>query len=264
MTATTGGGAVVCGRPALEGPWTSAAAEMAASAKRRDCMRVAYQGKMAFHRPRCLSLAVAVVALASISGGCGGQRREGTWPLPNGDLAGTRAVSGSAIAAASVVRLDVRWRFTFTSEPSFAGSFASTPVADHDTVFVQDLRSNVFALDRSTGAVRWEHRFRARNDGPNGLAVDGDRSLVVAVPPATAAWTTERFGRLMAECADRVGHELRSAPDPAVAALGGAGRVRQQARREVAGWWARSRTGGGGGSGCRTTIGTRGGPRACR
>ncbi len=71
--------------------------------------------------------------------------------------------------------LRVRWRFRFTAQPSFAGLFASTPVADADTVFVQDLRSNVFALDRATGAVRWERRFGARNDGPNGLAVDGKR-----------------------------------------------------------------------------------------
>jgi outer membrane protein assembly factor BamB len=66
----------------------------------------------------------------------------------------------------------VRWRFRFRVTPSFAGSFASTPVADRDTVYVQDLRSNVFALDRSTGALRWARRYRARNDGPNGLALD--------------------------------------------------------------------------------------------
>jgi outer membrane protein assembly factor BamB len=45
-------------------------------------------------------------------------------------------------------------------------------VADAKTVYVQDLRSNVFALDRETGAVRWSHPLRARNDGPNGLAVE--------------------------------------------------------------------------------------------
>jgi outer membrane protein assembly factor BamB len=39
---------------------------------------------------------------------------------------------------------------------------------------VQDLRSNVFALDLQTGATRWTRLLRARNDGPNGLAIDGD------------------------------------------------------------------------------------------
>jgi alcohol dehydrogenase (cytochrome c) len=53
--------------------------------------------------------------------------------------------------------------------------FASSPVADRETVYVQDLGSNVFALDQATGSVRWEHRYRAPNGGPNGLAVDDKR-----------------------------------------------------------------------------------------
>ena len=130
---------------------------------------------MAIHGARKLAAAVVAATFASAIGGCGGGSSTTSWPLPNADLAGTRAVSGSALDAGSVAGLRVRWRFRFTSAPSFAGSFASTPVADGDTVYVQDLRSNVFALNRKSGAVRWEHRFRARNDGPNGLAVDADR-----------------------------------------------------------------------------------------
>jgi len=67
------------------------------------------------------------------------------------------------------------------------------------------------------------------------IAVDGERRLVVAVPAAMAAWTTERFGRLLAGCADRAGRELRFASDPEVRALGGAERAVQQPRQEVAG-----------------------------
>jgi len=67
------------------------------------------------------------------------------------------------------------------------------------------------------------------------IAVDGERRLVVAVPAATAAWTTERFGRLLAECADRVGRELRFASDPEVRAFGGAERGVHKPRQEVAG-----------------------------
>jgi outer membrane protein assembly factor BamB len=69
----------------------------------------------------------------------------------------------------------VRWRFRLTGKPGFSGIMASNPVVAGDTVYVQDLRSDVFALDRATGAVRWTHRFHAPNDGPNGVAVDGDR-----------------------------------------------------------------------------------------
>lgn len=107
--------------------------------------------------------------------GCGGHGDDGTWELPNGDLAGTRAASGSPIDADSVSRLEVRWRFRLTAKPNYSGIFASTPVADATTVYVQDLQSNVYALDRSSGKLRWVHRFRALNEGPNGLAVDEKR-----------------------------------------------------------------------------------------
>jgi alcohol dehydrogenase (cytochrome c) len=113
--------------------------------------------------------------VASLLCGCGGRPAEGTWPLPNGDLEGTRAAAESSVDAHNVARLGVRWRFGFTARPVFSGIFASTPVVDRDTIYVQDLRSNVFALDRSTGAVRWARRYRAHNDGPNGLAVDDER-----------------------------------------------------------------------------------------
>jgi outer membrane protein assembly factor BamB len=84
-------------------------------------------------------------------------------------------VSGGAIEARTAARLEPRWRFAFRAAPGFSGIYASTPVADRATVYVQDLQSNVYALARSSGALRWTHRYSAPNDGPNGLAVDGRR-----------------------------------------------------------------------------------------
>ena len=118
-------------------------------------------------------MAMAAV-VASLLCGCGGRHAQGTWTLPNGDLAGTRAAD-SSIRAGNVGQLQARWRFGFTGRPTYSGVFASTPVVDRDTVYVEDLQSNVFALDRATGALRWEHRYQARNGGPNGLALDGGR-----------------------------------------------------------------------------------------
>ena len=118
---------------------------------------------------------VAVVVAAGLLSGCGAGGRHGPWPLPGADLAGTRAASGAGIDADNVAKLRPVWRFSLRATPSFSGVFASTPVADRTTVYVQDLRSNVFALDRATGAVRWSRLYHARNDGPNGLAVAGGR-----------------------------------------------------------------------------------------
>ena len=115
--------------------------------------------------------------------------------LPGGGLAGTRAAVGSRIDADNVAQLRPRWRFRLTAPPAFAGTFASTPVADDATVYVQDLRSNVFALDRETGALRWARRFGARNDGPNGLALGG--ATVYGVTDAGAFALAADDGRLL-------------------------------------------------------------------
>jgi len=64
---------------------------------------------------------------------------------------------------------------------------------------------------------------------------EGERRLVVAAPAATASWTRERFGRLLASCADRVGRELRFATEPEIQALGGAARGVRQPGQEVSG-----------------------------
>ncbi len=117
-------------------------------------------------------LAAVAVAVGILSG-CGGHARH-AWPLPAADLSGTRAADG-AIDSHNVGKLTPRWRFPLRAAPSYSGIFASTPVADRTTVYVQDLRSNVFALDRSTGALRWSRRYDARNDGPNGLALADGR-----------------------------------------------------------------------------------------
>jgi outer membrane protein assembly factor BamB len=128
------------------------------------------------HRARGATLAALASALAGLLAACGGHAHASTsWTLPGADLAGTRAVAGTGLDAGNVSTLRVRWRFPLTTKPNFSGTFSSTPVADGDTIYVQDLGSNVFALDRATGAVRWSKRFNASNDGPNGLAVAGGR-----------------------------------------------------------------------------------------
>ncbi len=117
---------------------------------------------------------LALLAAAGLLAGCGGQQREADWTSPNADLAGTRVAVGSEIDAGNVASLRVAWRFRYPAEAGFSGIAASTPLVRDGRVYVQDLRSNVYALDAESGDLRWSRRFDVENGGPNGLALDGD------------------------------------------------------------------------------------------
>ncbi len=118
------------------------------------------------------ALAVSCALLATLAPvGCGGageddgQRpRPGEWPSPNGDAANHRRVDGP-IDAASVGRLRVAWRM-----PLSAG-YAATPIVVDGVVYVQDLQSNVFAIDLASGRPLWTKAYGENDIGPNGVAV---------------------------------------------------------------------------------------------
>lgn len=129
---------------------------------------------------RAICIVVAMIACAAADSGCGSSARTttaaaNTFEVASGNLSGTRAAAGSGLRADNIAQLQVRWRFRLTDPPNSAGIFASTPVVHGDTVYVEDLDSTVFALNRTTGKVRWTTRLLAPNGGPNGLAISGDR-----------------------------------------------------------------------------------------
>src|SRR5581483_11917454 len=97
------------------------------------------------------------------------------WAYPNADLAGTRAAAGSSIDAANVASLRPAWRFALTGYQTPSGVFASTPIASGGRVYLQDLNSDVFALDSRTGRVVWKTHARQTSGGPNGLSAAGGR-----------------------------------------------------------------------------------------
>jgi outer membrane protein assembly factor BamB len=126
---------------------------------------------------------VAVVALAasggavSASGGASavGQpppewaANSGSWPAHNYDLSNTRATVQTPINSQTVSKLKVKWRFAFKGLGA-SGAFASTPIVLNEIVYLQDLGSNVYALNRSTGKVIWRHTFNKASVGPNGVS----------------------------------------------------------------------------------------------
>ena len=110
--------------------------------------------------PPSISRAIAVAATAAALTGCGTARHASDWPLPNLDLDSTRALTTSAIDRANVDGLHVAWRFRIQAAPGDSGAFTATPTVAGDVVYVQDMRSNVFALDLKTGRVLWRRRSR--------------------------------------------------------------------------------------------------------
>ena len=122
---------------------------------------------------------VAIAAVASVS--TGGQaaalgqpppewgENAGSWPAHNYDLSNTRATTQTPINSQTVSKLKVKWRFALKGASGF-GDFASTPIVLNGTVYLQDLNSNVYALDRSSGKLEWKHAFNKPSVGPNGIA----------------------------------------------------------------------------------------------
>lgn len=116
------------------------------------------------------------------------------WPMAQGNLSATRAASAATISSANVADLDIAWRFPIEATTGYGGMTA-TPLIAGETVYLQDMLSNVFALDRETGAVRWERRFDVPTAGPNGLALGygmvfgaiGDSAEVFALDAQTGA-----------------------------------------------------------------------------
>jgi alcohol dehydrogenase (cytochrome c) len=113
-----------------------------------------------------------------------------SWPAHNYDLANTRATNQTPINSQTVSKLKVKWRFAFKGASAF-GIFASAPIVLNGTVYLQDLNSNVYALDRSTGKLAWRHAFNKPSIGPNGVAFGYGRiygateTSTFALDPAT-------------------------------------------------------------------------------
>jgi outer membrane protein assembly factor BamB/plastocyanin len=109
------------------------------------------------------------------------------WPTPLGTLNGHRASLNSPIDSSNVATLGRQW-----SWPIEFG-MTGTPIIAGETVYVQDMQSNVYALDRSTGELKWSTMYNIGTQGPNGPAIGygmvyaalGDTCEVIALSMET-------------------------------------------------------------------------------
>jgi hypothetical protein len=98
----------------------------------------------------------------------------------------------------------VKWRFAFKGASGF-GAFASTPISVGGTVYLQDLNSNVYALDRTTGKVRQADRTdRTGQDGQARRHLPQEGSLYVHLHRAwpRGRWHAGRVHRPLTRAGD--------------------------------------------------------------
>src|SRR3954471_1674725 len=145
--------------------------------------RSSFPGKRAGLAAYLTATAALVLTTMALAVATAGTDPAPPWDSANGDVRNHRVATGSEITASNVRRLGVAWTMPLTAS-SIYGTFAANPVTDaHGVVYLQDLQSNVFAVDRRSGRRLWSRTYNSQDIGPNGVVVsDG------AVYGATAAF----------------------------------------------------------------------------
>lgn len=92
------------------------------------------------------------------------------WPLPNFDYDNTRR-SNTNLDSRNIARLQEAWRFTLPSSSTAFGYFSANPLILGEAVYLQDMQSNVYVLERRSGRQRWSRCFDEPTFGPNGVAL---------------------------------------------------------------------------------------------
>lgn len=137
--------------------------------------------------------AVAVVASGALSAGSPPPEvapQADAWPAHNYDLSNSRATTHTTIDASNVATLKKKWTFKIPGTGIF-GNFASTPIVQNGVVYLQDLNSNVYAVNEETGKLKWKRTFNSPSIGPNGVSIGygkifgATEKLAFALDPAT-------------------------------------------------------------------------------
>ncbi len=126
--------------------------------------------------------AVLTVLVVALLGGCGGggssssstssdpQGGSAEAAYPGMDLANTRFAEGP-IDKSSAEGLELAWELPSEAQSTY-GAYSASPVVSGGVVYMQDLESNVQAVDLESGELLWETKMESPDQGPNGVAVD--------------------------------------------------------------------------------------------
>lgn len=93
-----------------------------------------------------------------------------SWPMANRDYANTRATFDAKINSKNVSSLGLAWSVPITGKSDW-GAITSNPIILGNTVYFQDLKSNIYAVHISDGSLKWRKDYNLDNIGPNGVSL---------------------------------------------------------------------------------------------
>src|SRR5215831_5228469 len=120
---------------------------------------------MSFDSSRASMIASAFVCAAIVASPAAGD----DWTAYGGDVGGTRYSSLEQITRANVSKLRVAWTFRTgdlgKDTKDWQGSaFEATPIFYNGLLFFTSSNTDVFAIDASSGALKWKHESQSRKD----------------------------------------------------------------------------------------------------
>ena len=92
------------------------------------------------------------------------------WPTANQNFSNTRAAVNSKIDSSNVSGLGVFWSFPIKGISEW-GAATTNPLILGNTVYFQDLKSNVYAVDFKNGKELWMKEYNEDSGAPSGLSV---------------------------------------------------------------------------------------------
>lgn len=141
--------------------------------------------------------AIAVAGLGAASPGTveAAGAEGGDWASPGADLQNTRNMPGP-IKSSNVATLKKAWSVPIKASGAF-GTYATTPIVVGGTVYTQDINSNVYSINFTSGKVNWFKKFDSPSVGPNGVSVvggvvygaTGDSAFALQASTGKQLWT---------------------------------------------------------------------------
>lgn len=98
------------------------------------------------------------------------KKYESDWPTANQNFSNTRSAPNSSINLSNISKLSLNWSSPISGISEW-GAAATNPLILGNTVYFQDLKSSVYAVDLNSGKIMWVKKYNFDIAGPSGVAV---------------------------------------------------------------------------------------------